>query len=62
MTRVVTSKSGAVIRLTDERWAHITEEHCELAGYRDEVLEAVVAPEHVFEGGSGELLAVRTRG
>ncbi len=26
------SKNGVVIRLTDERWAHITEEHCELAG------------------------------
>jgi uncharacterized protein YuzE len=28
----VLSKNGIQIRLTDERWAHIVEEHCELAG------------------------------
>jgi len=28
----VVSKSGYLIRLTAERWTHITEEHCELAG------------------------------
>ena len=38
------SKNGVVIRLTDERWAHITEEHCELAGLRSEVLETVLLP------------------
>ena len=30
MIAIVTSKNGVPIRLTDERWAHITEEHCEL--------------------------------
>ena len=33
----VSSKNGVAIRLTDERWAHITEEHCELAGLRSEL-------------------------
>lgn len=47
------------IRLTDERWAHITEEHCELAGLRLEVLETVAKPERVLAGGEGEVLAIR---
>lgn len=58
MDRIV-SKNGVAIRLTDERWAHITEEHCELAGLRSEVLEAVVHPERILLGGDGELIAVR---
>ena len=53
------SKNGVSIRLTDERWTHITEEHCELAGLRAEVLETVVRPERILLGGDGELIAVR---
>jgi len=56
---VVTSKNGKVIRLTDERWVHIIEEHAELAGMRLEVLEAVAEPSRILEGGEDELLAVR---
>ena len=59
MTAVVTSKNGVPIRLTDERWVHITEEHCELAGMRLEVLETVAHPSRTVAGGDGELLAVR---
>jgi len=55
----VLSKNGVPIRLTDERWAHITEEHCELAGMRLEVLEAVGSPIRILAGGEDELLAVR---
>ena len=28
------SKTNVSVRLTDVRWAHIVEEHCELAGMR----------------------------
>jgi len=59
MDAVVLSKSGVPIRLTDERWAHITEEHGELAGLRLDILETIVEPERVFAGRAGELLAVR---
>ncbi len=45
MVDLVLSRHGVPIRLTDERWSHITEEHCELAGLRSEVLEAIVRPE-----------------
>jgi hypothetical protein len=58
-TLVVTSKHGASIRLTDERWAHVTEEHAELGGMRLEVLETIAQPGRIFAGGGGELLAVR---
>ncbi len=59
MTSTVTSKNNKVIRLTDGRWVHITEEHAELAGMRLEVLEAVAEPGRILQGGEGELLAVR---
>ena len=55
----IVSKSGIAVRLTDERWTHITEEHCELAGLRSEVLETVSYPDRVLLGGDGELLAIR---
>jgi len=59
MTRTITSTHGVPIRLTDERWAHIVEEHCELAGLRNETLEAVAGPERVVAGCGGEFLALR---
>ncbi len=59
MTETVLSKNGIPIRLPDERWAHITEEHCELAGFRLEVLETVANPVGIYAGNAGELLAVR---
>lgn len=45
MLEKVLSANGVLIRLTDERWAHITEEHCELAGLRLEVIETVANPQ-----------------
>ena len=59
MADIITSRSGASIRLTDERWAHIIEEHGEISGIRALVLSAVQAPDRVLAGASGELLAVR---
>jgi len=54
-------KNNLPIRLTDERWVHITEEHAELAGYRMDVLEAVADPERILTGYEGELLATRSQ-
>jgi len=56
---VVRSKNGVSIRLTEERWFHITEEHSEMAGYYFEVLEMVEEPEAIYEGKTGECIAVR---
>lgn len=56
---IARSVNEVPVRLTTERWLHITEEHCELAGLREEVLETVASPSRIYAGGSGELLAVR---
>lgn len=55
----ILAKSGTPIRLTDERWTHITEEHGELVGLQSNVVETVSHPDRVLLGGDGELLAVR---
>ena len=59
MAESVYSKNGVPIRLTDERWAHITEEHSELAGLRSEIRGTVAHPAEIFAGNQGELLATR---
>lgn len=56
---VVASKNSVPIRLTEERWFHITEEHSEMAGYYFEVLETVEEPEAIYEGKTGECISVR---
>jgi hypothetical protein len=59
MTETVVSKNGVLIRLTDERWVHITEEHNELAGMQLEILETIADPAQILAGSQGELFAVR---
>ncbi|OEU55380.1 MAG: hypothetical protein BA871_10515 [Desulfuromonadales bacterium C00003096] len=59
MIETVLSQNKIPIRLTDERWAHITEEHCEIAGMRLEVLETIENPSRILAGGEEELLAVQ---
>jgi hypothetical protein len=56
---VVISKSGVPIRLTDERWFHIVENHDDVAGYYDDVLETVEDPDLILRGYRGALIAVR---
>ena len=56
---MVRSKNGIFVRLTDERWAHIVEEHSEMAGLRHEVLEAIADPSMILEGRYGVLIAVQ---
>ena len=53
------SKNDVPIRLPDERWLHITESHTELAGFYSDVLETIEDPDAIYEGESGELLAVK---
>lgn len=55
----VNSKNGVPIRLTKERWFHITEEHSEMAGYFFDILETIENPKAIYEGAMGEYLAVR---
>ncbi|MBK8575627.1 MAG: hypothetical protein IPN90_08110 [Elusimicrobia bacterium] len=53
------SKNGVSIRLTDERWTHVVEEHSEMAGLRREVLETITDPSMILEGQYGVLMAIR---
>ncbi|WP_202320209.1 hypothetical protein [Archaeoglobus neptunius] len=53
------SKNGVLVRLTEERWYHIVENHDELAGLSDEVLLTVEDPDYIAKGWTDELLAVR---
>ena len=53
------SKNGVLVRLTEERWYHIVENHDELAGLSDEVLLTVEDPGFIVKGWTDELLAVR---
>ncbi len=55
----VKSINNVNIRLPDERWRHITEEHSELAGYYYNVLETVADPDYIFRGIEEEILAVK---
>lgn len=59
---VAFSKNGVPIRLTDERWLHIVENHDDVAGYYDEVLETIEDPEIILRGHSGALIAVKALG
>jgi hypothetical protein len=58
MDRVI-SRGGVPIRLTEERWFHIVENHDDLAGHYDDVLETVEDPEMILRGDEGALVAAR---
>jgi hypothetical protein len=55
----VLSRNGALIRLPEERWAHIEYEHDDLVGLREDVLHTIGEPHRILAGSECELLAVR---
>jgi hypothetical protein len=59
---VALSVEDIPIRLTAERWFHIVENHDDMAGYYDDVLETVENPDIVVRGYQGSLIAVRGYG
>lgn len=54
------SINNVPIRLTEERWMHITVGHPEIEDYYGAILQTIESPETVYEGSRGELLAVRS--
>ena len=58
---VKTTKSvfGKHIRLTEERWQHITERHPEINGRLEEALKTVSDPDIVTRGWEDEVVAIR---
>ncbi len=53
------SKDNIKIRLTKERWFHITESHDYMSGLSDVVLESIKSPEEIVEGNDGEKIAIK---
>ncbi len=56
---IVISKNGVPIRLTEERWFHISENHDDLAGYYDDVLYTIEDPDYIIEGYRKALVALK---
>ena len=50
---IVKSINNVPIRLTDDSWIHIVENHDDLAGYYDEILSIVESPDCVIKGYEG---------
>lgn len=55
----VLSRNGVPIRLTEERWFHIVENHDDLAGHYDDVLDVVEDPDFIVQGYGGALIAAK---
>ena len=56
---VAISVEGIPIRLTRERWFHIVENHDDMAGYYEDVIDSVENPDFILRGYRGSLVAVR---
>jgi hypothetical protein len=52
------SKNNIPVRLSNERWLHITTGHPETAGLYFEILETIENPLCIYEGNYNELIAV----
>ncbi len=55
---IAISKNGVPIRLTEERWFHIIENHDDLAGHYDDVLSTIEDPDFVIEGYAKAFIAL----
>lgn len=56
------SKNNARVRLTEERWRHITGSHDDLAGYASEVLKCIEEPDYLVKGIAEESIACKKYG
>jgi len=57
--RVVYSINKVPIRLTEERWFHIVENHNDLAGWYDDVLDTIENPDFILRSYKDTLVGVR---
>lgn len=58
---IAISINNVPIRLTNERWLHISIGHPEIAGYYYEILETVENPQIIYEDSENGLIAVSFR-
>ncbi|MHB1681146.1 MAG: PBECR3 domain-containing polyvalent protein [bacterium] len=59
MSDIIKSKNGVNIRITEERWFHIIENHNDLAGYYDYVPECIETPDFIIKGYNNALIALK---
>lgn len=59
MTAIAFSVNDVPIRLTDERWRHIVENHDDMAGYYDTVLRTVEEADYIIKGYGGAFIALQ---
>ena len=55
---IAISKNNVPIRLTNERWLHISIGHPEIADFYYEILETIENPQIIYEWSEGGLIAV----
>ena len=53
------SKNQVKIRLEEERWFHIVENHDYMSGLSDEVLDTIENPDVIIKGSEDELIATK---
>jgi hypothetical protein len=53
------SKSGHLIRITDERIYHIISNHPEAKDAENRIIQTIEDPDIILEGDFGEILAIR---
>ena len=56
---VIYSKNTIPVRITEERWGHITRRHPEMSTQKEKVEETISNPDIIQGGDFGELLAIR---
>jgi hypothetical protein len=56
---VAISTNKVPVRLTEERWYHISRGHPEMADHYYEILETIEHPFCIYKGNSGELVAIK---
>lgn len=58
---IVISKNNIPIKLTAERWRHITMGHPEMANYYHEILTTIENPFEMYEGSNLALMAISNK-
>lgn len=53
------SKNSIKIRLEEERWFHIVENHDYMSGLSSDVLDTIEKPDVIIKGKKGELIAAK---
>jgi hypothetical protein len=56
---IAISKGNVPIRLTEERWMHITMGHPEMAEFYYEILETIEMPDIIYEGNNNANIAIK---